>query len=249
MRGLEPVGIVGSATWIGSWIGQEGNDDALPARPLAAPRIVRADRLTRLGASVVERAIAGLAERPENRVAIIGTSMLASLQTNERYESKRLGTGQAPPRDFAYTAPNAWLGEITAAIGARGPCLCFVGSADVALNGLATAIRLLSSHACDRAVVIAAECPSKDPRLMPASCRDVLEGASAAVLERSDDDGNPTLQVGWGRPSEPSFVAGPSSVDAMARVVASVAAKRQEAVTAVVAAGSPCWVRVSNRVG
>lgn len=243
----ELVGIVGGATWTDGWVGAgEGRDEALPDKPLGATRIVRADRLTRLAASVVERATERLDPGSPARVATVGTSVLASLQTNERYESRRIRTGRAPPRDFPYTAPNAWLGEIAAALGAQGPCLCFVGSADVALVGLASAIRLLSSRACDRAVVIAVECPPRDVRLVPASCRDVCEGASAAVLERVSAGVGATLEAGWGRARGPLRVAGPSSVDALARVVASAATGRAETVTAAAASGAACWVRVST---
>jgi len=125
----------------------------------------------------------GLSPLPPERVASVGATVLASLRTNQRYESRRRKTGRAPPRDFPYTAPNAWLGEVAACVDARGSSLCLVGQGDVGLAALATAIRMIRDGECDRALVVAAESLPPDAASTPHAFRTFAEAATAVVIE------------------------------------------------------------------
>jgi len=241
---MTPVGILSGAGWAGgAWLVDTLKDTSLAKTPLDATRIARADVLTQLGASVVERATDGLEACRAERVATIGGSVLASLRTNERYERRRLRTGRAPPRDFPYTAPNAWMGEIAAALGARGPNLCLVGSSDVGLVGVATAIRMIASDVCDRAVVVVAESLPEDRSLLPESCLGWVDGAAVVVLERGGKDAIAIVRAGWGEPM-PSDEVLPSSVDALVRLMLSARGDVTARVTAPAAVGAACWVDV-----
>jgi Beta-ketoacyl synthase, N-terminal domain len=248
---MTPVGIISGAGWAGgAWLVDTLKDTASPAKtPLNATRIARADVLTQLGASVVERATDGLEACRGERVATIGGSVLASLRTNEKYERRRLRTGRAPPRDFPYTAPNAWMGEIAAALGVRGPNLCLVGSSDVGLVGVATAIRMIASDVCDRAVVVVAESLPDDRSLLPETCLGWVDGAATVVLERGGKDALAMVRAGWGGEPMPSDESLPSSVDALVRLMLCARGDVTVRITAPAAVGAACWVEVEPCLG
>lgn len=178
----------------GVWLGEHDPADVL-RETLAAPRIARSDRLTRIAAGVTARATRELEAIEGDRVAILGGTVLASIRTNEAYESRRLRTGRAPPRDFPYTAPNAWLGEIGGALGARGPSLCLVGDGAVGVAALATATRWLDAGECDRAMVLVAECAPETDSLVPTSFYGYREGAAVLVVHRARESSRVLVEV------------------------------------------------------
>jgi hypothetical protein len=148
-------------------------------------------------------------------VTVVGATALASLRTNLRFEHRRIQTGRAIPRDFAFTAPNAWLGEVAATIDARGPATCLVGP-DVALDALATACRWLDEGACDRAVVVAAESPPDDRSSLTSEEQAIFEGAAAVVLERRTQRDRASILMSWnGPPGAHPLV---STVEVLARL-------------------------------
>lgn len=218
---LQPVTVVGGACFArGAWVtGANG----LPAPvvgangtlPQGAPRVARASRLTRLGALVVTEAVRNLPACDPDRVTVVGATALASLRTNLRFEHRRVHTGRAIPRDFAFTAPNAWVGETAATIDARGPSTCLVGPC-VAVDALATACRWLHEGACDRAVVVAAESPPDDRSTLTAEEDGIFEGAAAVVLERPCRPDTPSILVRWNGPSAPPPTL--STVEQVARL-------------------------------
>lgn len=236
--------VVGAACWSGRWVNGPGQLEE-PVEPFEMPsaddRVARADGLTRLGAAVVLRATEELGAPPAERLATIGGSVFASLHTNERYERRRLRTGRAPPRDFPFTAPNAWLGEVAACMQARGPCLCLVGGSDVGLVGIATGIRMLSERTCDCVVVVVAESLPDDRSLLPTDCRAWRDGAAAVVLERTSARALATLRAGWG---EPRQVSRRPSYEVLAQVMFAVGGEEPTRVTAPAGAGAWCWVDV-----
>ncbi len=201
MSALAAVHVVGGACWMGAWV--ESNEALLRApveRGLpeaGTTRLARANRLTRLGALASERATQGLGPIASDRTAIVGATTLASLRTNVRYERRRLETGRAAPRDFALTAPNAWVGEIAVTTHTLGASTCLVGP-DAGVSAIATASRWLTSRVCDRVVVIAAESLPEDRSIVVADEALIEEGSAALVLEGAPLTAYASIVVGWG---------------------------------------------------
>ena len=162
-----------------------------PRQPRLPARLARSNRITRIAHAAVEKALATASVVAPERRAIVGASVLASLRANVRYESRRLATGIAAPRDFALTAANAWLGELTAAHEVLGPSLCLV-SPEAAIHAVTTAIAWLATDLCEQAIVVAAESVPQDTTWVenPPGQRQTptrhpwFDGAVAVVLER-----------------------------------------------------------------
>jgi hypothetical protein len=189
---------------MGAWVER---DEALRRAPVdgglpeaGTTRLARANRLTRLGALATERASRGLIPIPSDRMAIVGATTLASLRTNARYERRRMETGRAAPRDFALTAPNAWVGEIAATNDTLGASTCLVGP-DAGVQAIATASRWLASRFCDRVVVVAAESLPEDRSILVPQEDLVAEGSAAIVLEAASLCAYASITVGWGGPT------------------------------------------------
>lgn len=200
MSVMAAVHVVGGACWVGAWV---QTNEELRRAPVerglpeaTTTRMARANQLTRLGAVASERASQTLVPIASDRTAIVGATTLASLRTNVRYERRRLGTGRAAPRDFALTAPNAWVGEIAAATSTMGPSICLVGP-DAGVQGIATASRWLASRTCDRVVVVAAESLPEDRSLVLPYEALAGPGAAALVLERGPLTAHPSIAVTW----------------------------------------------------
>jgi 3-oxoacyl-[acyl-carrier-protein] synthase II len=126
---------------------------------------------------------------------------------------------------FPYTAPNAAGGEMAVALGARGPSLALVGGPEAGLIALERARGWVARGECERAVVVAVECPPEDERIAAAVAPagiTVIECAAAVVLEAS---GDARLAVQWRAADAVNAGAGAVvewgpllSVEALARV-------------------------------
>lgn len=189
--------------------GTDQNDTAvcLQAKapvPLARhPRLSRANQLTRIAHHVIENTIENtvtndtlnspeIAPPPHHaslhlapRRAIAACTTLATLRTNARYEQRRLTTGTAAPRDFALTATNAWVGELTAAHDILGPATCLVGP-DAAAHAIATAAIWLSTAACQQAFIVAAESLPDDRELLAPSEQTWTNAAACLLVQTAD---------------------------------------------------------------
>lgn len=195
---MNDVIVAGAAAWIaGRWVGGAADLQLLAETagiraPIdvsafaSVPRIARADRLTRMAAMVAGRALHGIDDPSavETR-SVIMASALASADTNESFEQRRLRTGKPVPRDFPYTAPNAAAGELAAALQARGPSLSLVGGMEAGLAAIERACRWLRSGACDRVVVVAAECPPQDAWCVAPEGIEPVECAAVLVLDQA----------------------------------------------------------------
>lgn len=192
------VALVAGSVWVqGQWI-ERVEDLVVPgvvtqsrARIDLDPhfgsgRIARADRFTQLGALVLAKVLAGLVPLNPEQVALVTASALASAHTNERFERRRR-EGRAPePRLFPYTAPNAGGGEWSIAAGVRGPILTLVGGPEVALAALERASSWIARARCQRAFVVAVECPPEHADLVAPPGIVPMECAAAVVIEALD---------------------------------------------------------------
>jgi hypothetical protein len=164
-------------------------------------RVLRADDLTRLCALVVQQSIGDrLDSWSGENVGIVTASVSASARTNEGYESRRQQGRKAEARAFAYTAPNAALGELSTALGAKGPSLSIVGGMEAGLVAMHRARGWLARGYVDRVVVLAHELPTECEMtgwsLVPcAACLLLTNGEflrGTEIRVRWEDSGNET---------------------------------------------------------
>lgn len=174
----------------------EVNDSVPPAQH---PRLSRANRLTRIAHLVIKKTAENVSENSTPQSPPVGSSHLApvpsraiaacttlvTLRTNARYEQRRLTTGTAAPRDFALTATNAWVGELTAAHDILGPAICLVGP-DAAAHAIATAAIWLSTAACQQAFIVAAESLPDDRDLLAPSEQAWTNAAACLLVQAAD---------------------------------------------------------------
>jgi 3-oxoacyl-[acyl-carrier-protein] synthase II len=196
------VSLRSSAVWVaGHWIDRlEDLDiersDAVETIDLGilatSRRLQRADRATRIGAMVVARALSGL--EAVQRVSILTASSLASACSDEAWETRRIQRLRPDPRTFAYTATNAVAGEIAIALEARGPSIALVGEGEASLAVFDRARCWVARGLCDRAIVLAYECPPE--RSARTTTRAVACGV-AIVLQAADAPSFPCPRVRW----------------------------------------------------
>lgn len=236
------VVIRGAAVWCsGRWVTSADNleaIDALQTGPLelgklaSNRRIQRADRTTRLAASVVARALEGLPDMPDvRRVSIVSASAFASAHSNEQWELARQEGRRPDPRVFAYTATNAAAGEIAAAVGARGPSVAVIGTGTASLAALARGARWIEEGHADRVIAVAVECPPQHARCVRPELDVAPECAAAIVLEAADA-GAAELSFRW--IGEEGAQRSPSprlSVEPIARIALAVQAGESLRVT------------------
>lgn len=233
------VVIRASAVWVaGRWISsleelaleRSGIDEVIDLGMLASSRrLQRADRVTRIGAMAAARALAGL--EPQARTSVATASALATAFTNEAWERRRIDKGRPDPRVFAYTATTALAGEVAIALEARGPSIALLGGPEASLAALDRARSWVASGQCDRAIVIACECPAEGPALTAAPA---VACSAAVVLEASTQGAG--LRLRWRAP-DPSERPASSlllSVEPLARIAL---------------ATSPCTVTARAAVG
>ncbi len=194
------VHIVSGAVWIaGRFVETDADLDVGPALSgvraeisvaglFAGDRIPRADRVTQLGALALARATRTLAPRDSEGVAVITASVLATADTNERFERRRMALRPPEPRAFPYTAPNAAAGEFSIALRAHGPTLALVGGHEVALAAIERASRWIVRGMASRVIVVATECPPPTARVVSPPGVDPVECAAAVVLEAADPE-------------------------------------------------------------
>ena len=219
----------------------------IPALPpsLASTRAARADRVTRLAAAVAWEAWNRCEPaRDLHRVAVLSASVLASAETNAKSERRRLRTGRVAPRDFPYTAPNAWGGEVGTVLGARGPCTSFVGGVEVGLVAVARAVRWIETGACDRAVVLAAEVSPEDSGELGPPWSNGLTTAAALIIDAASNDGPITLRAAWIDTPSQHDAATALSVDGLARLVLAVRERRAARIVGVSAVGASVAIDV-----
>lgn len=223
------VVIRGEAVWCsGRWVTSAddlGVIEALQPGPLelgelaSNRRIQRADRATRLAASVVARALEGLPDMPDvRRVSIVSASAWASAHSNEQWELARQEARRPDPRVFAYTATNAAAGEIAAAVGARGPSVAVIGTGTAGLAALARGARWIEEGHADRVIAVAVECPPQHARCVRPELEVAPECAAAIVLEAAEQ-GAAELSFRWS--AEQGAQGSPSpllSVEPIARI-------------------------------
>jgi hypothetical protein len=249
---------MGAAVWVaGKWLapGEVAGCETPNTRAdlstldtLGSTRIARADRLTRIAAGVAARAFAdALVDVRSDGLAVLVASCLASAHTNEGYERRRQRTGKAGPRDFPYTAPNAWGGELSAALGARGPCASYVGGADAGLIALTRAQRWLEAGLCPAALVVAAECPPDATHLVAPAAVSAVEAAAAVILVPAAVDSIARLQADFTQVSPEACRSDHVllAVGPIARVALAARGEVAVVVTAKPAVGAAVRVRVT----
>jgi len=131
--------------------------DAIPAE--ARPRIGRLDRLCRLFLSAAYLAVGdarlNIYATAAERVGLSFGTGLGCLLTNAAYHEKLVhgGPGAASPRLFAYTVSSAAAGEVSIALGIRGPNITMHQGIAAGLGAIGYAYDLIRTRKAD--VVVA----------------------------------------------------------------------------------------------
>jgi 3-oxoacyl-[acyl-carrier-protein] synthase II len=203
---LDPLSDMGIAGVTGAVV-PDITLDALPAE--AHSRVGRLDRLCRLFLAATYRAVADaqldLSAIDGERIGLSFGTGFGCLLTNAEYYEKVVehGTAAASPRLFAYTVSNAAAGEVSIALGIRGPNLTVHAGLAAGLQAIGYGVDLLRSGKAD--VVIAGGADALGAALLRALAdmhllkpaaravpfRDLVpgvypsEGAAVVVLERA----------------------------------------------------------------
>jgi hypothetical protein len=159
----------------------------VPTPALAGERFRRATRECLLGVAAVRAALAdaGLAEADVAgaRTGIVYATATAYAAANRAFLEDEGST----TLHFPYTAPSAVPGEVTIAMGVRGPYLNLMGGGPAALEAVWTAARWLATAQADRVLVLAVEAVHEVwdlfGRARRLHGRPVVEGAACAILE------------------------------------------------------------------
>ncbi len=214
MRERERAGLVGCSAWIagrlvvslddaraavaGGGRTDGGKRATLPIDPSFGPaRIPRADRATQLVATAVARALTGIDASLGDATGVITASVLASADTNDQFERRRLTGRPAAPRSFPYTAPNATAGELSMALRARGPTTALAGGAEVGVAAVALACSWLEDGDAERVVVAAYECPAEPAPPWLGGPGPHVECAVALVLDAVPSGGSLRIGAYW----------------------------------------------------
>lgn len=123
---------------------------------------------------------------------IVAGHGLATLDTNDRFDSKRRlkGATYVDPRLFPLTSPNAVAGECAIVFGLTGPSFAVNGGFDGGTEALACAAELVAAGDADQMVIVAADDAGPAARELlewsGQSHRDLAEGAVAALISATN---------------------------------------------------------------
>jgi hypothetical protein len=159
----------------------------VPTPALAGERFRRATRECLLAVAAVRASLAdaGLEEGDVagSRTGIVYATATAYAAANRAF----LEDEGSATLHFPYTAPSAVPGEVTIALGIRGPYLNLMGGGPAALEALWTAARWLATGQADRVLVLAVEAVHEVWDLFARArrlyARPLVEGAVCLVLE------------------------------------------------------------------
>ncbi len=124
------------------------------------PRFGRMDLLSKLGVGAAELCIgSAFAQLARDDLALVGASMLGSLEVDAEYHDTLLkgGPASASPALFVYTLPSMFLGEVAIGLGLRGRTSLISQGRLSAVAALAAAVRLIEKERATSVLVVAAE--------------------------------------------------------------------------------------------
>lgn len=124
------------------------------------PRYGRMDLLCKLGVGAAELCMGlDFSCLPRDEVALVGASMLGSLEVDAEYHDTLLkgGPAAASPALFVYTLPSMFLGEIAIGLGLRGRTSLISQGRLSAVAALAAAVRLIEKGRATSVLAVAAE--------------------------------------------------------------------------------------------
>jgi 3-oxoacyl-[acyl-carrier-protein] synthase-1/3-oxoacyl-[acyl-carrier-protein] synthase II len=122
---------------------------------------------------------------------IIAGHGLATIDTNDRFDSKRRAKGPTlvDPRLFPATSPNAVAGECAIVFGLTGPSFAVSAGFDGGVEALECAAELVAAGDADRMIVVVADDAGPAARDLLAwtgqGHRRLEQGALAAILDAS----------------------------------------------------------------
>jgi 3-oxoacyl-(acyl-carrier-protein) synthase len=161
---------------------------------VARDRLARIDDLGQLAIAAVAALAADVGTQAFAGAGIVGGHALATLDTNERFERRRIDMGarRVDPRLFPATSPNAGAGHCSILFRLTGPCFAVNGGLDGGFEALEVAAELVAAGDVERMLVVVAD----DAGPASLAWRDAVEpdgqlarGAVAALLVATPDEG------------------------------------------------------------
>ena len=148
-----------------------------------SPRFGRMDLLCKLGLGAAELCMAHAPAMTRQDVALVGASMLGSLEVDAQYHDTLLKGGPvgASPGLFVYTLPSMFLGEVAIKCGLRGRTTFINSGRTSAVAALGSGVRLIAKGRAPAVLVVAAEAVGKAARDLEFPERG-LSGAAAWLL-------------------------------------------------------------------
>ncbi len=160
---------------------------------VARDRLARLDTVCKLGLRAVAALSVIVGAETIRGAGIVAGHGLATIDTNDRFDSKRRAKGPTfvDPRLFPATSPNAVAGECAIVFGLTGPSFAVNAGFDGGVEALACAAELVAAGDADRMIVVVADDAGPAARDLLAwtgqGHRRLEQGALAAILDASSE--------------------------------------------------------------
>ena len=169
----------------------EPDVDGLVGRvALERSKLVRLDPLSALAVGAVASCVDALEGAEPERIGVVIASLAATLEINERFDSRRRSRGAraVEPRRFPATSPNLACGQCTIAFALRGPSFAVGAGPAAPVEALLAAHDLVEAGDADRVVVVVVDEVGDVVRDVwsAAGWPDPTHGALAAVVGSGD---------------------------------------------------------------
>jgi 3-oxoacyl-[acyl-carrier-protein] synthase II len=152
-RPLRPVYL-----WAESRLMSAGEPELVARLATANPQLAaRADELGALVLAAVADLVQALGRELTPRTAVIVATQSATLEQNERFESRRREGRPVEPRRFPHTSPSACAGLCSIVFGLRGPSFSVGSGPSAGREAWRVALDLVRAGDVDEALVVAAE--------------------------------------------------------------------------------------------
>lgn len=174
-------------------------------------RLARLDTLCKLGLRAVAELGQIVGAETLRGSGIVAGHGLATIDTNDRFDSKRRSKGSiyVDPRLFPATSPNAVAGECAIVFGLTGPSFAVNAGFDGGTEALASAAELVAAGDAEQMVIVAADDAGPAARDLlewsGQAHRPLAEGAVAALISASNAENSRQIDLNI----HPSHAQGP----------------------------------------
>jgi 3-oxoacyl-[acyl-carrier-protein] synthase II len=164
-------------------------------------RLARLDSICKLGLRAVAELGKIVGVETIRGAGIVAGHGLATIDTNDRFDSKRRvkGATYVDPRLFPATSPNAVAGECAIVFGLTGPSFAVNAGFDGGTEALASAAEFVAAGDCDQMVIVAADDAGPSARELlewsGQTHRLLAEGAVSALIMAAKVANSPQIDL------------------------------------------------------